>query len=427
MLETSPWRQQLAALYGTDPAIIAKQTSRYHGLIQEFQQRFQPANIHLFSAPGRTEIGGNHTDHNHGKVLAASISLDSIAAAAPTTDQRVTIYSAGYPTPFVVELNDLGLRTTEPRTTLALIRGMASRFQQLDYQIGGFNACVTSDVMIGSGLSSSASIEILIGTILNAFYNADFIAPLMLAQIGRYAENVYFNKPCGLMDQIACATGGIVAIDFENPEQPRVEEIEFDFANQNYSLLVVDTGVHHADLTDDYAAVPREMKAVAAQLGKNFCREISRDEILKNLHPLRSRVGDRAVLRALHFLDENERVDRQVTKLRVGDFLAFLREVTASGQSSMRWLQNCFTPQNVAEQSLMLALALTESFLNKIGAGAGRVHGGGFAGTIQVFLPSPFVVEFTELMEGVFKRGAVQVLSIRPLGPLAFTLGLCSG
>lgn len=410
----------LSGLYGDDEKILAVQIARYNALAQEFHSRFPNCTPHFFSTPGRTELGGNHTDHQHGKVLAASINLDSIAAAAPASDRRITVYSAGYPAPFVIDLNDLGPRDLEPRTTPALIRGIAARFQQLGYRFGGFNTCISSDVMVGSGLSSSASIEVLLGTMLNYFYNDNTISPLTLAQIGQYAENVYFNKPCGLMDQIACAVGGIVAIDFENPEQPRIEKINFDFARENYSLLVVDTGGHHADLTEDYAAVPREMQAVAASLGKKFCREISREEILKNIHELRSHAGDRAVLRALHFLEENARVDRQVAALRSGDFAAFLREVNASGQSSMRWLQNCFSPQNVAEQGIALALAFTEDYLTKIGAGACRVHGGGFAGTIQVFLPASHVHAYKKLLESIFKQGCVQALNIRVVGSMVF-------
>ena len=420
MLEISQWRQQLTALYGTAPAALAKQTRRYQILIQEFQQRFQSLPIDLFSAPGRTEIGGNHTDHHRGKVLAASINLDSIAAAAPIADQCITVYSQGYDEPFVIDLNDLEPRGLERWTTPALIRGITARFQQLGYQVGGFKACIASEVMVGSGLSSSAAFEVLIGTILNTFYNENTVAALGLAQIGQYAENVYFGKPCGLMDQIACATGGLVAVDFANPQQPRLEKIDFDFAKANYCLLVVDTGGQHADLTEDYAAIPREMQAVARQLGKNFCREISRGEILKNIYQLRSQVGDRAVLRALHFLDENERVDREIAALRAGDFFAFLRAVNASGHSSLCWLQNCFTPQKVAEQGVTLALALTENFLTARDEGACRVHGGGFAGTIQVFLPNKFVADYTKLMESVFKPGSVQVLSSRPAGPMAW-------
>ena len=420
MLEISQWRQQLTALYGTAPAALAKQTRRYQILIQEFQQRFQSLPIDLFSAPGRTEIGGNHTDHHRGKVLAASINLDSIAAAAPIADQCITVYSQGYDEPFVIDLNDLEPRGLERWTTPALIRGITARFQQLGYQVGGFKACIASEVMVGSGLSSSAAFEVLIGTILNTFYNENTVAALGLAQIGQYAENVYFGKPCGLMDQIACATGGLVAVDFANPQQPRLEKIDFDFAKANYCLLVVDTGGQHADLTEDYAAIPREMQAVARQFGKNFCREIGRDEILNNIPQLRAQVGDRAVLRALHFFDENERVDREIAALRAGDFTAFLRAVNASGHSSLCWLQNCFTPQKVTEQGITLALALTENFLTARGEGACRVHGGGFAGTIQVFLPKKFVADYTELMESVFKPGSVQVLSIRPVGPMAW-------
>jgi len=418
MIDTLSFRPLLSGLYGIEETTFAKQTARYQALIREFQYRFSSATIHLFSAPGRTEIGGNHTDHNHGKVLAASINLDAIAVAAPVSDNRITIYSAGYLQPFIVKLNDLEPRTPDYSTTTALIRGIAARFRQLGFRLGGFNACISSEVMVGSGLSSSAAIEVLLGTILNALYNENAINLETLAAIGQYAENVYFNKPCGLMDQIACAVGGIVTIDFENPQQPRVEKIEFDFASQNYSVIVVDTGGNHADLTDDYASVPREMKAVAAQFGKQVCRQITREDVLQNIHHLRTTVGDRAVLRALHFFDENGRVDRQVAALRAGDFNAFLREVNASGNSSCRWLQNCFTTQNVAEQGVTLALALTENFLTSIGEGACRVHGGGFAGTIQVFLPKRCVNEYTELMESVFKPGCVQVLSIRAVGTI---------
>jgi galactokinase len=416
MIDTLQLRQGIITIYGAGETTLAKQLARYGALIQEFQNRFRPSDVHLFSTPGRTEIGGNHTDHNHGKVLAASVNLDAIAVAAPVSDNRITIYSAGYSQPFIVTLNDLEPRTSDYWTTTGLIRGIAARFQQLGFRLGGFNACINSEVMVGSGLSSSAAIEVLLGTILNALYNGNAISPETLAAIGQYAENVHFNKPCGLMDQITCAVGGIVAIDFENPQQPRVEKVEFDFAEQNYSVLVVNTGGNHADLTEDYAAVPREMQAVAAQLGKPVCRQITRADVLQNIHRLRAAAGDRAVLRALHFLDENERVDRQAAALRVGDFAAFLREVNASGNSSCRWLQNCFTTKNVAEQGVTLALALTENFLAAIGEGACRVHGGGFAGTIQVFLPKRGVNDYMELMEAVFKPGCVQVLSIRPVG-----------
>jgi galactokinase len=418
MIDAQRFRQQLSQLYGTDGETLSKQAARYSHLAHEFQSRFPVLEPRIFSAPGRTEIGGNHTDHNHGKVLAASINLDAIAVAAPVSDNRITIYSAGYSQPFIVKLNGLEPRTSDYSTTTALIRGIVARFQQLGFRVGGFNACLSSEVMVGAGLSSSAAIEILIGTILNALYNENAINLKTLAAIGQYAENVYFNKPCGLMDQIACAVGGIVAIDFENPQHPRVDKIEIDFAQQNYSVLVVNAGGNHADLTEEYAAVPREMKAVAAQLGRQVCRQITRGEVLQNIHRLRTTVGDRAVLRVLHFFDENERVDRQVAALRENDFAAFLREVNASGNSSVRWLQNCFTTKNAAEQGVTLALALTENFLASIGEGACRVHGGGFAGTIQAFLPQRCVNEYTKLMESVFQPGCVQVLSIRAVGTI---------
>lgn len=416
MIDTPQFQQRLSTLYGAARNTLAEQTLRYGALKREFAGRFRNLPVHFFSTPGRTEIGGNHTDHNHGKVLAASVNLDALAAVSPASDNRITIYSAGYPQPFIVSLNDLEPRASDYWTTTALIRGIAARFRQLGFRFGGFNACINSAVMVGSGLSSSAAIEILIGTILNALYNENAISLEALAAIGQYAENVHFNKPCGLMDQITCAAGGIVAIDFENPQSPRVEKIEFDFASQNYSVLVVDTGGSHAALTEDYAAVPKEMKAVAAQLGKQVCRQITRRDVLQNIHRLRTAVGDRAVLRALHFFDENQRVDRQVAALRAGGFAAFLREVNASGNSSCRWLQNCFTTQNAAAQGLTLALALTENFLTSIGEGACRVHGGGFAGTIQVFLPNRYADDCTKLLEAVFKPGCVQAVSIRPVG-----------
>jgi galactokinase len=415
MTKAVPSARQLALFYGTDPSTLARQTQRWGSLVEEYQRRFGDADIRRFSAPGRTEIGGNHTDHNHGKVLAAAINLDSIAVAAPSSDQQITVYSEGYGAPFMVGLEDLSVVPAEQGTTAALIRGIAARFLQLGHAIGGFQACIASDVPVGSGLSSSASVEVLLGTILNSLYNEARIAAQEIAIIGQHAENVYFGKPCGLMDQIASAMGGIVRIDFAEPKSPLVEKVDFDFAGAGYNLLVVDTGGSHADLTEDYASIPREMRRVAAQLGREVCRQISEGEVFSSIAELRAGAGDRAILRALHFLQENRRVDLQVQALQNRDMKGFLQLIGESGNSSFRWLQNCVSNRAVFEQGIPLALALTEGFIG-IGAGACRVHGGGFAGTILVFLPQARVDEFRALMESVFGSGCVKILMVRSQG-----------
>ncbi|MBI3579680.1 MAG: galactokinase [Ignavibacteriales bacterium] len=332
------YKQQFPRLYGTKDITLARQAQRWERLLAEFRKRFGDEEAHLFSVPGRTEIGGNHTDHNHGKVLAASIDLDSKAVAALSVENTITIYSEQYPQPFIVEVESLLPRDAERGTTAALIRGIASKYKELGYRIGGFHVCVTSDVPIGSGLSSSASIEVLIATILNSLFNNNTIYPTRIAQLCQYAENTYFGKPSGLMDQITCAVGGIVKIDFNDPQSPLVEKIEFDFARAGYNVLVVDTGGSHADLTEEYASIPREMKSVAAYFGKEFCREISERELLSNEARIRSTIGDRPFLRAMHFIKENERVDLQVKALLSQDFPAFLRLIQESGNSSFRWL-----------------------------------------------------------------------------------------
>ena len=411
------------SLYGIDDKIIGRHFERYDNLARKYIEQFGEGELHFFSAPGRTEICGNHTDHNHGRVLAASIDLDSIAAANTNEQGKVVLYSEGYPDAFEVDLNHLHRIDSEKGTTSALIRGIAFKLSELGYEIGGFNACVTSDVLPGSGLSSSASIEVLIGTIFNTLFNDERIPVEELAKIGQFAENRYFGKPCGLMDQLACAVGGIIAIDFENPFEPVIKRVSFDFSEKNYRVLVVDTGGNHADLTDDYASIPAEMKSVARALGAEVCREIDYDQLLHKAKSLRVQVGDRALLRAFHFLCENERVVHQVNSLESGDFQTFLRLVEESGNSSCKWLQNIFSANNIHEQGMTLALALTEQYLDQIGAGACRVHGGGFAGAIQVFLPKGAVAVYTELMESVFGAESVLLLNIRSYGALhAFDL-----
>jgi len=415
MTGKEPSARCLLQLYDGDPPVLARQTRRWSLLAGEFARRCGQARPRWFSTPGRTEIGGNHTDHNHGKVLAAAVDLDAIAAAAMSDDGAITIYSAGYREPFSVMLVDLSVIPEERGTTDALIRGVAARFHQLGLKLGGFRACVDSDVPVGSGLSSSASIEVLIGTILNGLYNGGQVDARQIAIAGQYAENIHFGKPSGLMDQIACAVGGIVQIDFQDPESPQVEKIDCDFSSLGTSILVVDTGGSHVDLMDNYAAIPREMRQIAAQLGHDVCRQISEDELLACLGDLRVHAGDRAILRALHFLQENRRVELEVEALRRRDMPDFLRLVEESGNSSYRWLQNCMVPHTPTEQGIPLALALAEGFLKKCG-GACRVHGGGFAGTILVFLPHDHVSEFSVLMESAFGPGCVKTLRIRSQG-----------
>ncbi|MCG2715343.1 MAG: hypothetical protein L6422_03495, partial [Candidatus Marinimicrobia bacterium] len=387
-LNSSKTQELFYKLYGKDVRVVQEQIRRYGKIIKQYQNYFSLTPVHLFSAPGRTEIGGNHTDHNAGRVLAATINLDSIAAVAKTHNNAVTIYSEGYTNPFKVVLDDLEPKKKEEETTTALIRGIAARFKELGYNIGGFNACISSNVMVGSGLSSSASIEVLIGTIMNHLYNEGRVSKKEIALIGQYAENNYFNKPCGLMDQLTIAVGGIISIDFRDSKKPVVNKVNFDISSQNYSILVVDTGGNHADLTEDYASIPGEMKSVARELRGEVCRDIAYKDLIEKVRQLRPKVGDRAILRSLHFLGDNQRVLDQVEALEKGDFDTFLGLVNESGNSSCKWLQNCFTIKNPSEQGITLALALTENYLKNSGRkGACRVHGGGFAGTVQVFIP----------------------------------------
>lgn len=417
-LHSAGIRDIFSVIYGNSEETLHSQVSRYLTLINQFVNQFGEADFHLFSTPGRTEIGGNHTDHNHGRVLAGSVNLDSIAVAAGNDLNKIVMYSEGYPQPFSVDLNYLEIFEDEKGTTSALIRGVAARFKALGLKIGGFNAAVSSNVLPGSGLSSSASIEVLIGTIFNALFNQGKASAENLALIGQYAENVYFGKPCGLMDQVACAVGGIVAIDFKNPQRPEIDKIEFDFEEQPYSLVIVDTGGNHAVLTEEYAAIPGEMKAVAASLGKEVCRDINQADVLDRIQSLRVAAGDRAVLRALHFIKENERVVKQVKALKNREFMRFLNLVKESGNSSFKWLQNVYAPQSPAVQGLSLALSITEQFLSENDAGACRVHGGGFAGTIQAFVSNNYLDEYIRLMDRVFVSGAARPLNIRPYGTL---------
>ncbi len=388
--------------------------ARYGAAIEEFEGLYGKAeNVSVFSVAGRSEICGNHTDHNHGKVLAASIDLDIIAVAAKTDDGTVRIKSAGFPED-IVDTASLSPVEAEKGKSSALIRGVCDGFAKNGHAVGGFAAYTTSDILGGSGLSSSAAFEDMVGTVLNHFYNDGQIGYMELSQISQYAENVHFGKPCGLMDQVACAAGGFVYIDFGNSDTPAAERVELNLAEHGYSLCIVNTGGSHANLTDDYAAVPAEMKKIAAFFEKPVLRGITKEELLQNAAALRRTAGDRAVLRALHFVKENTRVERLMQALKDGNISSFLTIIKESGRSSAELLQNYYSPKAPEEQGITLACAIAEELLGE--SGAWRVHGGGFAGTMQAFVPHDKMAAFKETMESAFGAGAVTELSVRPLG-----------
>ena len=368
---------------------------------------------YIFSGPGRTEISGNHTDHQHGCVLAGAVNLETTAEVTLNDTGSIRVYSDGY-APLEVDLRDLQPHWSERNTTAALVRGVAAAFAQRGAALQGLDAVVHSTVLPGSGLSSSAAFEVLMGTIFNDLFFDSKLTAVEIAQIGQYAENVYFGKPSGLMDQTASSVGGMVFIDFENPEAPYVEKIDFDFAAAGHALCIIDSGADHADLTDEYTAVTMELKSVCAHFGKSVLRQIPEEDFLAALPVLRQKVSHRAILRAMHVYNENRRVRAQVQALKAGDFARFLALVNESGRSSWMYLQN-ITPAGAAEhQEVALALALCERFLQ--GRGACRVHGGGFAGTVQAFVPLDLLDEFKTHMEAVLGEGKCHVLTIRPVG-----------
>ncbi len=404
-------------LYGADA--VQSMRTRYTQAVQEFTAVFgERDNVRLFSAPGRTEIGGNHTDHNHGCVLAASVNLDVIAVVAQNDTSIARVQSQGYPMD-TVDLSDTSVHSDEVNASASLIRGTAARFEQLGYTVGGFDAYTTSNVLKGSGLSSSAAFEVLIGTILSHVYNDGKVDAVSIAKIAQYAENIYFGKPCGLMDQTASSVGGIITIDFKDTESPVIEQVPFDFAACGHQLCIVDVGGSHADLTHEYAAVPMEMKAVAKELGVDVLRETSFEKFFPKMAELREKLGDRAVLRAMHFFAENARVGEEVAALRDNDFETFKELVLASGHSSFEYLQNIYANCDVSFQGMSLALALAQRLLD--GKGAWRVHGGGFGGTTQNFVPTELVDSFRQTMESVFGKGNCHILSIRPVGGIELT------
>lgn len=405
-------QDQLRYLYGSDKEIVEKQTKRYADLLLRHTALFgERSDVQLISAPGRTEIGGNHTDHNNGRVLAASINLDALCAASSRDDLKVCFHSEGYD-PIEMDLTDLSVHPEETGTTKGLIRGVAYGMKQAGYRIGGFDAAVTSTVAGGSGLSSSAALEVMLTGVLDSLYN-EFKMPYVLrAQISKQAENIYFGKPSGLLDQMASAAGGLVTVDFRDTDRPEVEAISYDFAKKGYSLVVVATGGSHANLTDHYAAIPAEMKSVAQCFGQPVLRGLTVEQMTEKIGELRSKVSDRALLRAFHFIQEDERVPEQVAALKEDRIRDFLKLIIDSGRSSYMYLQNIYA--DPADQSLSLALCLAENMLQ--GCGAWRIHGGGFAGTTLNFVPQDLTEKFVNVMEQAFGEGSCSVLNIRPVG-----------
>ena len=416
---------KIEEIYGSDKDIVSYQKQRFERALSGYRQHFDaPDDLHIFSAAGRSEIGGNHTDHQRGQVLAASLNIDSLAIAGAVPGNVITLYSEGYDT-FTIDLSKLEPEESEIGTTTSLIRGVASGFAKKGFKIGGFNAYVTSDVLGGSGLSSSASFESLVGVILSGLYNDNSVSTIDIAKIGQYAENRFMNKPCGLMDQMACSVGGFVHIDFArtgdtdtlfDDSYPKVERIEFDPSDYGYSLVITDTRASHADLTDDYAAIPAEMKKVAAFFGKEVLSEVSEEDFMKNIPEIRKAAGDRAVMRAIHFFDENKRVQVEAESLLAGDFDRFLRRFSSSARSSFEYLQNIFSVRYPDQQGVTIALALSDMVLSSPQKGIARVHGGGFAGTIQTFVKTEYADEYIKAMDTLLGEGCAKKYTIRKYG-----------
>ena len=421
MLLQEEKRAVLSGGYDADFKLLYGETAgaaeRYAGVCDEFAALFgENRDVRFFSAPGRTEVGGNHTDHQRGQVLAGSVNLDVIAAVSPNEDGIVRIKSAGFDMD-TVELSSLSPKKEEEGQAAGLIRGMCARMAALGYEVKGFDAYTTSNVLKGSGLSSSAAFEVLVGVIISELFNDGKSNAVEIAQAAQYAENVYFGKPCGLMDQMASSVGGFTAIDFADPDKPVIEKVAFDFAHSGHSLCIVNTGGNHADLTGDYADITAEMRSVAAFFGKEVLRQVDEGVFFGQLAAVKQSCGDRAALRAIHFFADNQRAADEREALKAGDFDGFLGLVNASGRSSYMYLQNVFSTSAPKEQGLSLALCLSERLL--CGRGACRVHGGGFAGTIQAFVPADLLDGYRRAMDEVFGAGACHVLNIRPVGGYA--------
>ena len=424
MMKSIPvWKQELsdgvhaarlASLYCCAPAETASEAARYAAVLDGLEKTFgSHAEAGLYSAPGRTEIGGNHTDHQHGRVLAGSVNIDMIAAAAPNDKNQLRVQSEGYDL-CVIDLNDLEARKEEENTTASLLRGECAAFTQRGAKLAGLDVYISSNVPKGSGVSSSAAFEVLIGVILNDCFMTEKVSPIAIAQIGQWAENVYFGKPCGLVDQMASSVGNIITIDFASPAKPVVEPVAVDFSKAGLALCILDSGADHADLTDEYAAIPAECRAVAAVCGGEVLRDVPFETFLAKLPECRRQCGDRAVLRAFHVYADNDRVAKQVAALHDGDFGTFLSLVNESGCSSWEYLQNVIPAGYKEHQEVGVTIAAAKHLLGD--KGAVRVHGGGFAGTVQAFVPVEMLDEFKAGMEAILGEGRCHVLSIRPEG-----------
>ena len=424
MMKSIPvWKQELsdgvhaarlASLYCCAPAETASEAARYAAVLDGLEKTFgSHAEAGLYSAPGRTEIGGNHTDHQHGRVLAGSVNIDMIAAAAPNDKNQLRVQSEGYDL-CIIDLNDLEARKEEENTTASLLRGECAAFTQRGAKLAGLDVYISSNVPKGSGVSSSAAFEVLIGVILNDCFMTEKVSPIAIAQIGQWAENVYFGKPCGLMDQMASSVGNIITIDFASPAKPVVEPVAVDFSKAGLALCILDSGADHADLTDEYAAIPAECRAVAAVCGGEVLRDVPFETFLAKLPECRRQCGDRAVLRAFHVYADNDRVAKQVAALHDGDFGTFLCLVNESGRSSWEYLQNVIPAGYKEHQEVGVTIAAAKHLLGD--KGAVRVHGGGFAGTVQAFVPVEMLDEFKAGMEAILGEGRCHVLSIRPEG-----------
>ena len=412
-IENSVYDENLKKVYVTDEA-VEKQKPRYIEAISDFAELFgYDRDISIISAPGRTEVCGNHTDHNNGKVLAAAINLDAIAIVSKNDDGIVRVKSKGHKIN-IVDLADLEPKEANYGNSTTLVQGVAAGIKNLGYEVSGFDAYTMSDVMGGSGLSSSAAFEVLIGSVFSYLFNGGSIGAVDIAKVAQYSENVFFGKPCGLLDQMASSVGTFVTIDFKSTSEPVIKKVDFDFASSGHSLCIVDTGGNHSDLTEDYAAVRQEMESVAKALGKNVLREIDYDTFFNAIPELTDKVNDRAILRAIHFYNENKRVEKAVESLESGDFEGFKEIILESGFSSYMLNQNVYTPKNPTEQKISLALAISAELLK--GKGAWRVHGGGFAGTVQAFVPNEMLSEYKTTMEAVFGKDTCHVLIIRPVG-----------
>ncbi len=408
-------------LYGVNEVVLKEQAERYAALTNEFQQVYGTDEVSLFSSPGRTEIGGNHTDHNYGRVLAGAVNLDMIAVAAPNGTNVIRIKSVGYPE-FQVDLSSLEIDPAQFYTSSSLVKGISARMKEKGYAIGGFDACIDGRVPKGSGLSSSASFEVLIGAVVNHLFNDGKMSAVENGIIGQWSENNFFGKPCGLMDQTACSVGGLITIDFEDPSKPIVKEVDFDFVKTGFALVITDVGGGHDDAASqaEYASLPTEMKAVAAVLGAKVLRQVTLEQIVEKIPEIRKVTGDRAILRAYHFQGDNQRVVEQVAALENNDFQAFLKMVVESGYSSYMYNQNIFDVVHKDDQVVSLALALSEMILK--GKGAWRVHGGGFGGTIQAFVPQDLLDKYVSTLEHVYGSGSCHKLFIRAKGSIKLDL-----